>query len=409
MLSSSLCVKCKGKLLCGLSKCSVLEKYSSMKKTVSLIQGKEFSGSSPPSVFVSWKNYPNVSIAPLAPPFSDEKNFFLDSPEQWFGLPLEKIVSMREQLIQSNTKISVSEAANPSYNLVNLQEIAMAAKPVELEVELKNKPVPRLSFHESIAPIGPIAELEKFSLQSNPSIPQKIDYLVSDIAVKSTVAMQELYEAGFPVSTISKLLSAGTLGVKKDRKLVPTRWSLTSVDDNIGKKLIEKIKDYPEIDTFKLFRCNYIGNYFFILLFPNKWSFENLECWMPGGFWTEKAKKFHIVQDNEFYSGRKKYATNTEGAYYAARLAVLEYLKKIKKQAATIVFREITPEYSIGLGVWVIRQTMRKAFDENPLDFYDLNLALEYIGRKLKVPLRFWKKESKLLDFLQHQKRITDF
>ncbi|MDD5148254.1 MAG: hypothetical protein PHH08_02205, partial [Candidatus ainarchaeum sp.] len=231
MLDSSLCIKCKGKLLCGLSKCPVLEKYSALRRTTSQISGKEFSGSSPPSVFVSWKNYPNVSIAPLAPPVIGEKNFFLDAPEKWFGLPLEKIVSMREQLIQSNTKISVETAANPTRELASLQEIAMSIKPVDLEVELKHKPIPRLSFHESIAPIGPIGELEKFSLISNPNIPQKIDYLVSDTAVKSNTAVLELYDAGFPVSTLSKLLSAGLLGIKKNRKFVPTRWSLTSIDD----------------------------------------------------------------------------------------------------------------------------------------------------------------------------------
>ena len=155
MTDPSLCIKCKGKLICGLSKCPVLERYSNLRKTTSQISGKEFSGSSPPSVFVSWKNYPNVSIAPLAPPIIDEKNFFLDSPEQWFGLPLEKIVSMREQLIQSNTKISVDQAANPTRELGALQEIAMSIKPVDLEVELKHKPFPRLSFPESVAPIGP--------------------------------------------------------------------------------------------------------------------------------------------------------------------------------------------------------------------------------------------------------------
>ena len=29
--------------------------------------GTNFEGNSPPSVFISWHNYPNVSIAPLSP------------------------------------------------------------------------------------------------------------------------------------------------------------------------------------------------------------------------------------------------------------------------------------------------------------------------------------------------------
>ncbi|MDD5163829.1 MAG: Nre family DNA repair protein [Candidatus ainarchaeum sp.] len=409
MLNSSLCIRCKGKLLCGLSKCPVLEKYNSLRKTTAQISGKEFSGSSPPSIFVSWKNYPNVSIAPLAPPVIDEKNFFFDAPEQWFGMRLEKIVSMREQLIQSNSRISVEEAANPSRELGALQEIAMSIKPVDLEVELKHRPIPRLSFHESIAPIGPIGELEKFSMISNPSIPQKIDYLVSDIDAKSTVAMQELYSSGFAVSTIYKLLSAGVLGVKKNRRLVPTRFAITAIDDNLGKDLIEKIKEFPKISEFQLFHSNYLDNDFWVLLIPSAWSFENLECWLPGGVWTEKAKKFHIVQDHEFYNGRKTYASNITGAYYSARLGVLEHLAKEKKQASAVVFREIGQGYSQPLGVWLIRQTVREAFSKKPLIFYESGMVLEYLKRKLKVPIKFWVKQSVLFDTLFHQKTLRDF
>jgi len=395
--------------LCGLKHCPVLEKYNSFRKTTSLIHGKEFSGSSPPSVFVSWSNYPNVSIAPLAPPMHSENNFVFDSPEEWYGMPLEEIVSMRQQLIQSNSKANVFSASNPSYKLMNMQEIAMAERPVDLEIELKKKPVARLSFHESIAPIGPSAPLEKFSLTSNPNIPQKIDYLVSDTAVKSAVALSELYDAGFQVSTLYKLLSAGTLGVKKNRRLVPTRWSITATDDTLGKQLVEKIKDYSQISEFQLFHSNYLDNDFWVLLTPDSWAFENLECWLPGGIWTEQAKEFHIVQDHEFYSGRKSYASNVEGAYYAARLGVLEYLIKIRKQASAIVFREIGQGYSQPIGVWQIRENVRHSFDFKPLVFYELPMVFEFLKKKLKVPFNSYLKESKLLDALRHQKKLFEF
>ncbi|MBN1941525.1 MAG: hypothetical protein JW772_05080 [Candidatus Diapherotrites archaeon] len=409
MINTALCIKCKGKLLCGLKKCPVLEKYSSLKKTTSLIQGKEFEGSSPPSVFISWKNYPNVSIAPLAPPTIDSKNSFLDMPEQWFGMPLDEIVSMRQQLIQSNKRIAVKDAANPNYELIGLQEIAMASKPVDMEIELQNRPIPKLSFHESIAPIGPIANLEKYSLASNPIIPKKIDYLVSDTDAKSADSIIELYNSDFPVSTIYKLLSAGTLGVKKNRKFVPTRWSITATDDTVGRALIEKIKEFSITDSFKLFHSNYLDNDFWVLLSPNSWAFENLECWLPGGVWTTNAQKFHIIQDHEFYNGRKKYASNVEGAYYAARLGVLEYLEKKKLQASSIVFREIGSGYTQPVGVWQIRENVRAAFDSKPLTFYSLPLVLEFLKKKLGVPIKFYLKESKLLDMLMHQKKLSDF
>ena len=61
------------------------------------------------------------------------------------------------------------------------------------------------------------------------------------------------------------------------------------------------------------------------------------------GFGLDSLKKKLFVDsaDVEFFSQRKDYASNVTGAYYAARLAVAEFLVEKKRQAAAIVFREI--------------------------------------------------------------------
>lgn len=410
MISPVLCVRCKGKLLCGLGYCPILKTHSEKQKAVESIQGTEFVGSSPPSIFVSWSHYPKVQIAPLSPTavFDSTK---LDSPENWFGLPQEEIVSFRGQLVRSNKRIDVHDAAKPSYELAEMQELVMAAEPTAIDVKLKSKPSFGLSFHESVAPMGPSAPLLSMRLDENPSIAKKIDYAVSDTDLKAAGALVMLYEDGFPVSKLSKLLSAGTLGVGKNRRLTPTRWSLTATDDTIGKALINEIKNFQQLGEIQLFSSDYLGNSFFILLIPDTWSFENLEAWIPGSIWYHEKdpNNIHVAQDHEFYSGRKTYASNIEGAYYAARLAVCEHLKKEKRQAAAIVFREITPEYNIGLGVWVIRETVKDALKKKPLSFSGLGLALSLIEKRLNTPFKMWKKESKLLDFLHNQKRLSDF
>lgn len=408
-LSPGLCLRCKGRYWCG-ETCWVLEKQKNFQVVQkNLLNEKEFSGSAPPSVFVSWRNYPRISFAPVSLSFHESNAQYYDAPDRWFGLGMEEIVSMREKLLRSSVKVNVNEARNPSRQLLEFQDFVLSKKPVEVEVELEKIPETQVSFSDSFAPIGPMAPLKNFSLTENAPADARVEKIVSDTDLLAINGIGLLHEKGFGENFITRLFSSGLLGEQKNRKFVPTRYAITAIDSNISESLIEEIKDYPTIDTYKLFMCNYLGNYFFVLLFPTKWSFESLECWLPGGLWTEKAKKFYIIQDNEFYSRRKNYAGNVGGAYYAARLAVLEYLKKIKKQATVIVFREITPEYSLGLGVWVIRETIRKALTENPIDFDDITPAFEYIEQKLKVPLKFWNKESKLLDFLQNQKRIIDF
>ena len=404
-----MCIRCKGKLLCGLSYCSILKKHSEQRKVVSNIKGEEFVGSSPPSLFVSWNNYPKVEIAPLSPTEVMDSALF-DSPEQWFGLPSEQIISFREQLLRSNKAIDVNAAAKPSYDLVEMQELVMAEKPTAIDVKIKGKPKPSLSFNASVAPLGPQAKLLKMKLDENPSIPKKVDYVVSDTDLKSTDALNILFNTGLPVSRLYKLLSAGTLGIGKNRKLVPTRWSITAVDSNLSKHVVEeKVKYFQELSQFELFHSNYLDNDFWVLLVPSSWAFEQLECWLPGGTWAMNASKPQIVQDHEFYKGRTTYASNTEGAYYSARLAVAEHLDKRERQATAIVFREIGKDYNIPLGVWQIRENVRNALKQKPLTFSSLGLVIAFLGRKLKVPIEQYKKESRLLDELLHQRKITSF
>ncbi|MCD6247108.1 MAG: hypothetical protein J7J87_01565 [Candidatus Diapherotrites archaeon] len=409
MISSQLCVRCKGKLLCGLSYCPILQKYETQLKVAKNVE-EEFAGTSPPSVFVSWHSYPKVTVSPLSASERIRNASLLDFPEQWYGLPEQKIIEFRSLLLMSGKNFKASDASKPSYELVDIQELAMSFDQVDVDIELLKKPKAKLSFSAFAGPLGPKAPLKRLELESNPKIPRKVDYLVSDIDVKANAALLELYNAGFPVSFLHKLLSAGLLGVEKNRKLVPTRWAITAVDANISKELInEKVKSYETIDKYELYHSNYLDNDFWVLLIPSVWAFEQLECWLPGSTWMGNAKEYHIIQDHELYEGRKEYASNVEGAYYAARLAVTEHLIERRRQAACIVFREIGAKYSVPLGVWQIRENVRHALKSRPLVFETLKTALKFLEGKLAVPIKQYIKESKVIGWFKHQKKLWDF
>ena len=55
----------------------------------------------------------------------------------------------------------------------------------------------------------------------------------------------------FDEYTLSKILSVGVLGLKKDKKLVPTRWSITATDDILAKNLLRKIRDFKWIENYE--------------------------------------------------------------------------------------------------------------------------------------------------------------
>ncbi len=409
MISPELCIRCKGKLLCGLSKCPILEKRASHTRIVSSMSGTNFIGASPPGFFVSWQNYPKVAVAPLSA-LPAEITEMSDLPEKWYGLPQEKIISFRESLLRSYKPMPVSLAADPNYELMEFQEIAMASNLFEMEVNLAEKPRSESSFDSFSAPLGPSAKLDNVKMIENPKVPKEIDYYVSDTAAKSNTALIELFQKGFPVSALAKVLSSGALGVKKNRKLVPTRWSITAVDSNISKYFIEeKLPQNKIIDSFQLFHSKYLDNDFWVLLMPYPWSFEQVECWLPGGVWTKEATQFNILSDHELNTGLKGYPEETEGAYFAARLAVVEHLVDKKSNAAAVIFREIGKDYAVPLGVWQIRENVRASLKEKPLEFTNLDLVLDFLSKKLTVPIEQYKKKSALLTHFKEQTRLSQW
>ncbi len=333
----------------------------------------------------------------------------LDNPERWFGKTLEELVGYRTQLVRSNMPISIHAAKDPPKELQMIQEIAMASEKVDVEVELHKIPQMKLEFSNDAPPMGPTGNMKEFSLQENAKIPTKVQYLVSDTHVKAATAMEELYTKDISIYHLSKLLSAGTLGEGDNRKLVPTRWSLTASQDTIGKQLIDRVKGFQQINEYRLHESHFLDNHFYILLMPREWAFDIMEAYRPGSFWAQEMKEVHMSFDHEFYEGRKDYAENVAGGYYAARFSVVERLDEIRRQAAAVIFREIGPGYQQSLGVWQVLQNTRNAMEQEPQLFETLDNAFLALESKLTVPIAQWKKNSKLLDRVFHQKRLVDF
>ena len=77
----------------------------------------------------------------------------------------------------------------------NLQELAMASQPVDLELKLTKKPQNRLSFNENSQPFGPSAPLENFSTNTV-TVDQRIEKAYYDRDQKSSDGIVELYKKG---------------------------------------------------------------------------------------------------------------------------------------------------------------------------------------------------------------------
>ncbi len=111
---------------------------------------------------------------------------------------------------------------------------------------------------------------------------------------EATKAVVDLYNRGVMVSKIQKAFSVGAFGVEKKRRLVPTRWSITAVDDIISKNLREKVKTFPEINEYRVYESIYMDNVFEILMIPAQWSYESMEAWYPGTVWNPAGSNIAI-------------------------------------------------------------------------------------------------------------------
>lgn len=420
-VNPKLCIRCKGgRNLCGLGSCPMLDKIRATFPTPE-IKSKEVFGSSPPSIFVGRYGYPKVATGPVLPPIRTFRAERLDSPESWYGKPVEEVIGFRSALLRSKHLVRVTDARNPRGVLQTTQELAMAAKPVDTELRLSKIPKPvGMRFDDLLAPSGPTADVVKARLTENPRIPRKVDALVDDRDAGASVAIFELYDSNIELGHLQRLLTAGLLGRGNKRRLVPTRWGITAVDDTLAKPLTESVKGFQELGEIQLYKGNYVGNYFHILLIPRIWSFELVETWLTGAFWSSTgdtgaegeglppfASEVPGLCDWEGYNGRKSYASETTGAYYAARLGVLEHLITTRRQATAIIVREITEEYWAPLGVWVIRETVRDALKKRPSTFSSLKEAKTAITSE--VTNKQWIRKSHLLHELAVQKRLDDY
>jgi hypothetical protein len=407
--NSELCARCKGRGWCG-QPCKIwgkLKSYLPKKKT-------HFSGSSPPEIFVGRQGYPYVNTGILSPnEYGNTQEMSL--PEIWHkkNLSISQILGYRSQLIYSRFKSKVSDPRKSGIKknkfLNIMQEISLADKSVSTEVFLK-KPVRfKLEIDKSHPIIGNPAPLKYARLEENPHIARKVDYLVNDTDNRSVCSIIELYKSDINVSNIIKVLSAGMLGLKKNRRLVPTRWSVTATDDTISKFLLDKIRYYKEISEIMVFNSYYLGNHYEFLLFPDKFSFEVIEAKMSGSVWNPFSNRVLFMKDYESFNGRKKYASEVTGAYYVNRLALCEYLEKVKKQACCLVLREARPEYDAPLGVGILRQASRQAFKSKPERFDTINEAFTAMQKRMKLPVSEFRKRSKVLENYGKQKRLSEW
>lgn len=372
-------------------------------KTISMIEKEDIYGSSPPDIFVGRIGYPNVYIGPLVPPMLGDTSE-MGLPETWVNKTIPEIVEARSMLVRGMLKENIYNVESGRVSGM-LQELAIADKYASVDMHLTRKPNLNIKFDENSQPFGPSAPLKEMSV-GNTKANKQMEKAYFDTAMPASTGMVELYEKGIEVSRIQKILAAGGLGMQNNRKFVPTRWSITAVDGTLGKYKLREVKESDSIQQITVFEDVALDNRWLVLLFPGAWSYELVEAWYPNTTWNMDSKNIAIFSSSEFFAGRKTYA-EIGGCYYAARLAVSEYLDKVGMQARAVILRETHPGYIMPVGVWNVREHVRAALKKDPLHFDSVRSALDFIRLKMTIPVNEWIRNSTVLRDILHQRTLA--
>jgi len=253
-------------MLCGKSSCPILAKAKSLVTHLPDLRSDQIDGSSPPGAFVGHIGYPKVYLGPLIPATKGDTQI-LDMPELWLGKSIQTIIDYRFSLIRGKSLVEVHDAADPSKYLLDIHDLALSSASVDVDAKFRKKPRMAVSLSEDTQPFGPSALIE--NMRISPSTGErKIEAVYYDADELAADGMYDMYHDGVEVSRIQRILSLGMLGVQDQRKIVPTRWSITAVDDTLSKHLLESVRRYPPIDKFQVYKYHYLDNVYVAILSP---------------------------------------------------------------------------------------------------------------------------------------------
>jgi len=330
-------------------------------------------------MLVGEHGYPKVNVYYMIPVevYGDNARIYED-PVTWADrrLGVDDLIRFRSELLSARLQIPVSKPEKLYESEIGLAVIS--ERPVDSEAELEKAPIPNLRFDGVTKPLGPRAPAKRIKVSSNPKLNPNVERIIYE-DLNAVNSVEELYKSGVDIYTIQRLLSIGFLGKRFRRRLVPTRWSITAIDDMISRMLRRELKGKPELVDTRVYYNEYVGNKFLVIVKPGPGNFEWIEIWQPRSFWVREISKPIIWKVEENSLGE---ASAMDGGFSAARLAILESLYREGRRGDVIIVREITPAYYVPLGNWHIRETVRRAMTIKPIAINPTEKELQEILEK---------------------------
>ncbi len=345
-------------------------------------------GFTPPSNLVTNINYPTLSLGILLSNDNDVE--YYDNPIFWIRkkVDIDSIIEHRIKMINARRIVDVNMPKKNDKLYNEILEAALSVRSISVEVTT-SKIWENYKLSKLFAFFGFKTNLESIKISENPKIPDEI-YKIEDLKAREAVYL--LYKKNLSDYYISRLFSLGFFGNKINKKLVPSKWAITAVqkiiEDNIRKEI--KHKKVKVVEKYYIFNYKIFGNDFYGFFIPGHGSVELIECILPRSAYNMNGNHVIIGRDEE------------SGGYYSLRLSFSEFINYNGIIGDLIVFRVITEEYKLPLGVWVVREGTKSLFENVVGKFDNYKEAYQYldnlISRKYHISLHKLRLYSKILN-----------
>ena len=189
-------------------------------------------------------------------------------------------------------------------------------------------------------------------------------------------------------------------GIRKGLTFEVAENSQMNYLNEFTKRKIKRSEFYYS-DYYNIFSRNHSIDYFLVSVDYEKYILNSQMAYEK----ELKKNERLIFSDYETNGGKKEYS-RVGGCYYTAKMVVLDYLSKIKKQSGLVILREAYENY-IPLGVFNVRENIKEAMNRPYLEFETLEDCLKYAGTKLRIPIKEFVNQGTLLNEMLHSKQTT--
>ncbi len=310
----------------------------------------------------------------------DEWLSIYDHPESWRGFDRETVLSMRKHLYRFVIPIDAREMQPEDY-IHSLQTISLSVAPVALGVEVSDLPPHRLHALGSQLPSSPIVQATSLEILSHPEI-SRVAERICKKDIPASEGVWQLLGYDYSLEQVTRWMSLGMLGRKKNRRIIPLRSAFKAVIDAFIDRSVIEFVEKETTETVRLYIENTCGDSFIVLSRPGEprvdyLSIENTTDALARGVSLEGPG--HVASDPK----TSVYADH-------ARYSAYRHMNETKLKSHIIIFHYSQKPQNRMLGPWLVRAGVHDALQTSPVRIDDARRAVHVLESVLQPGLDHW-------------------